>query len=78
MPLVVGRAVHVHPLVTIFAVLTGEKIGGVLGMILAVPIAAAIKVVLDYAYPHQEPKRLIELPNDPEPQPIARAAPRGT
>jgi predicted PurR-regulated permease PerM len=57
MPIVVGRAVHVHPLVTIFAVLTGEKIAGVLGMVLAVPIAAAIKVVLDYAYP---PKALVE------------------
>jgi predicted PurR-regulated permease PerM len=51
MPIIVGRAVHVHPLVTIFAVLTGEKIAGVLGMILAVPVAAAAKVVLDYAYP---------------------------
>lgn len=64
MPLVVGRAVHVHPLVTIFAVLTGEKIGGVLGMILAVPIAAAIKVVLDYAYPPSRPAPLIELPHE--------------
>jgi predicted PurR-regulated permease PerM len=51
MPLVVGRAVHVHPLVTIFAVLTGERVAGILGMILAVPMAAAIKVVLDHAYP---------------------------
>jgi predicted PurR-regulated permease PerM len=50
MPLIVGRAVHVHPLVTIFSVLAGEKIAGVLGMILAVPVAAAVKVVLDYAY----------------------------
>ena len=62
MPLVVGRAVHVHPLVTIFAVLTGEKIAGVLGMILAVPIAAAIKVVLDYAYPPGGQPARIELP----------------
>jgi predicted PurR-regulated permease PerM len=54
MPLIVGRAVHVHPLVTIFAVLVGEKIAGVLGMILAVPVAAVIKVVLDYAYPKDE------------------------
>src|SRR5579859_5330915 len=69
MPIVVGRAVHVHPLVTIFAVLAGERIGGVLGMILAVPIAAAIKVVLDYAYPEQAPKRLIELPGEAEPPP---------
>jgi predicted PurR-regulated permease PerM len=51
MPNVVGRAVHVHPLVTIFAVLVGERLAGVLGMILAVPVAAGVKVVLDYAYP---------------------------
>jgi predicted PurR-regulated permease PerM len=62
MPLVVGRAVHVHPLVTIFAVLTGERIAGVLGMILAVPIAAAIKVLLDYAYPPEEAESPLELP----------------
>jgi predicted PurR-regulated permease PerM len=54
MPIIVGRAVHVHPLVTIFAVLAGEKIAGVLGMILAVPVAATVKVVLDYAYPRPE------------------------
>jgi predicted PurR-regulated permease PerM len=50
MPIIVGRAVHVHPLVTIFSVLVGEKIAGVLGMIIAVPVAAALKVILDYAY----------------------------
>ena len=67
MPIVVGRAVHVHPLVTIFAVLTGEKIGGVLGMILAVPIAAAVKVVLDYTYPpSKEPARIV-LPHHDAP-----------
>jgi predicted PurR-regulated permease PerM len=62
MPLVVGRAVHVHPLVTIFAVLTGEKVAGVLGMILAVPIAAAIKVVIDYAYPPEPVESPLALP----------------
>src|SRR5207244_12728303 len=54
MPIVVGRAVHVHPLVTVFAVLAGEKIAGVLGMILAVPVAATVKVVLDDASPHTD------------------------
>lgn len=70
MPLVVGRAVHVHPLVTIFAVLTGEKVAGVLGMILAVPIAAMIKVVLDYTYPPGRPAPRIELPGE-----VSTAAP---
>jgi len=62
-PLLSSRtAVHVHPLVTIFAVLTGEKIAGILGMILAVPVAAGIKVVLDYAYPRTTTR--IELPHE--------------
>jgi predicted PurR-regulated permease PerM len=51
MPIVVGRAVHVHPLVTIFAVVVGGRIAGILGALLAVPSTAAAKVVLDYAYP---------------------------
>jgi predicted PurR-regulated permease PerM len=55
MPIVVGRAVHVHPLATIFAVVVGEQVAGVLGMLLAVPMAAACKVILDYAYPPAAP-----------------------
>jgi predicted PurR-regulated permease PerM len=72
MPIVVGRAVHVHPLVTIFAVLTGEKIGGVLGMILAVPMAAAVKVVLDYLNPPGRPGPRIELPREAAAQPSSQ------
>ena len=74
MPIVVGRAVHVHPLVTIFAVLTGERIAGVLGMILAVPIAAAIKVVLDHAYP--KPTTTIVLPAEGVVTPVPEIIPR--
>jgi len=54
MPFIVGRTVHLHPLITIFAVLTAERIAGVLGMFLAVPIAAAIRVILEYAYPPEK------------------------
>jgi predicted PurR-regulated permease PerM len=56
MPVVVGRAVHVHPLATIFAVVVGEQVAGVLGMLLAVPLTAAAKVALDYAYPPADPE----------------------
>ncbi len=55
MPFVVGRAVHLHPLVTIFAVLTGSAAFGVLGAILAVPVTAALRVVLDYVFVEGEP-----------------------
>jgi predicted PurR-regulated permease PerM len=46
-PNVVGRAVHLHPVVSIFAVLAGGAIGGILGTILAVPAAAALVVLWD-------------------------------
>lgn len=48
MPNVVGRAVHLHPVVVIFSVLAGSRIAGVLGMLLAVPVAAALAVAVDY------------------------------
>ncbi len=46
-PNVVGRAVHLHPIVTLFAVLAGGTIAGVLGMVLAVPVAAALVAIWD-------------------------------
>jgi predicted PurR-regulated permease PerM len=49
-PNVVGRVVEVHPLVAIFAVIAGGTIGGVLGMFLAVPAAAVLKIVARYVY----------------------------
>ena len=45
MPVVVGRAVHLHPVVTIFAVLVGLSTYGVLGGLLGVPVAAAVNVI---------------------------------
>jgi predicted PurR-regulated permease PerM len=48
MPIVVGRAVHLHPLAVIFAVLCGERLAGLVGMLLAIPAAAASSIVLEY------------------------------
>jgi predicted PurR-regulated permease PerM len=50
MPLVIGRAVHLHPVVTIFAVLVGLATWGILGGLLAVPVAAALNVTLHELY----------------------------
>jgi len=44
-PQVVGRSLHMHPLMIIFALLCGGEIGGIVGMILAVPAFAVGKVV---------------------------------
>lgn len=53
MPLVIGRAVHLHPVVTIFAVLVGLSAWGVLGGLLGVPVAAALNVTLHELYPEE-------------------------
>ncbi len=60
MPFVVGRAVELHPVMTIFAVLAGGAISGPLGMLLAVPTAAAIKVILDFLYPTNPDKAMAQ------------------
>ncbi|GGA41622.1 AI-2E family transporter [Paenibacillus physcomitrellae] len=49
-PQVVGRTLHLHPMFIIFALLVGGEIGGIPGLILAVPFFAVIKVVIQHFY----------------------------
>jgi predicted PurR-regulated permease PerM len=49
-PTLIGRIVHLHPLLVIFCLLIGTAIGGVLGLLLAVPTAAVVKILLQYIY----------------------------
>jgi predicted PurR-regulated permease PerM len=48
-PYVMGKITKLHPLVILFAVIAGEHIGGILGLILAVPIAGIIKIIFEYS-----------------------------
>ncbi|MDA8206325.1 MAG: AI-2E family transporter [Thermaerobacter sp.] len=49
-PKVVGDSVGLHPLVVIFAILAGGEIGGFTGLLVGVPVAAALKVLLAHLY----------------------------
>lgn len=49
-PTLIGRIVHLHPLLVIFVLLIGTSIGGVLGLLLAVPVAAVLRILLRYLY----------------------------
>lgn len=49
-PNVLGRAVRLHPLIVILAVTAGGVIGGLFGLIIAVPVAASLKEILLYLY----------------------------
>lgn len=58
-PRVYGTAVELHPAVVIVALAAGGVIGGVLGMILAVPAAAAIKAVYIYWFESKTGRQLV-------------------
>ncbi|KAB7667277.1 AI-2E family transporter [Bacillus sp. B1-b2] len=45
-PYIVGRSTHMHPLMIMFALLLGEEVGGIIGMIVAVPILSIAKVAI--------------------------------
>lgn len=47
-PRIMGENVGLHPITVIFAVLAGGQLGGIVGMILAVPIAGVVKVILRF------------------------------
>ena len=51
-PLVVARVVGLHPLTVILAVILGSKLLGILGMLISIPVIAAIKVIVVNVYRH--------------------------
>jgi predicted PurR-regulated permease PerM len=55
-PKIIGHAVELHPLAVIFAVLCGEHLAGALGMLIAIPVAACIKLFIDFFYFGRQPE----------------------
>ncbi|HEX6508970.1 MAG TPA: AI-2E family transporter [Chloroflexota bacterium] len=56
-PHVLGRAVRLHPLIILFSVAAGGIIGGLFGLIIAVPVAASFREIAAYLY-----AKLLDLP----------------
>jgi len=54
-PVVLGRAARVHPTVVIFCTLSGALLFNVVGVVLAVPVALAIKIALSTIYGEPAP-----------------------
>ncbi|MBX9771076.1 MAG: AI-2E family transporter, partial [Candidatus Obscuribacterales bacterium] len=50
-PRFVGHVIELHPLAIIFSVICGEVLAGALGMLIAIPAAAAVKEIVDFCYP---------------------------
>jgi predicted PurR-regulated permease PerM len=83
-PQVQRRTVQVHPFIVLVSVLFGATLLGILGALLAVPVAASVQILIkDW----REFRRSVELPSDPSPpgdvpprgpdDPLAGAQPAG-
>ncbi len=49
-PNVVGKIMEMHPLVVLFSLTAGAYLAGILGVLIAVPIAAVVKLLLRYLH----------------------------
>jgi predicted PurR-regulated permease PerM len=61
-PRIVGKGVGLHPLMVIFALLCGAQLGGIIGMVLAIPLFATLRVVAIHLFP----QLITPLPGDTE------------
>ncbi len=62
-PRIVGQSLDLHPLVTMLAVFVGSSLAGILGAILAAPLAATFKLVGGYVW-----RKLFDQPPFPKPE----------
>jgi len=49
-PRILGNSLSLHPVLVILAVLWGAAVGGIIGVVIAPPLVASIRVVLHYIY----------------------------
>jgi hypothetical protein len=68
-PRIIGRQIHLHPMVVIIGIIVGASVGGVLGVALAAPTIASLRVIGRYIY-----AKLFDL--DPFPMIGPPSAPR--
>jgi predicted PurR-regulated permease PerM len=47
-PKIIGTAAKMHPVVVVFALMVGEETGGLIGALLAVPIASMVQAIFLY------------------------------
>jgi predicted PurR-regulated permease PerM len=67
-PKIIGTAAKMHPVVVVFALLVGEETGGLVGALLAVPIASIVQAIFLYfrrRQPLEAPSPSPEAPPSP-------------
>jgi len=56
--LVLGKTIGINPVVIVIALLVGQQLAGIPGMILAVPISTIIVEIFDDMARHKESRRV--------------------
>ncbi|HPF77669.1 MAG TPA: AI-2E family transporter [Alphaproteobacteria bacterium] len=67
-PKLVGDSVGLHPLWVMFALMAGGSLFGILGMLLAVPVAAVVGVLVSFAIIQYKKSPLYKKPPEPKPK----------
>jgi predicted PurR-regulated permease PerM len=60
-PRLIGQGIHLHPLAVIFAILAGEKLAGVAGIFLAIPVVAIVTVSYRHWMEHRGSEGIADL-----------------
>jgi predicted PurR-regulated permease PerM len=60
-PRIMGQSLNLHPLVVLIGAMVGAHLAGVLGILLAAPVIATLRVLAEYTY-----YRLLDMPPFPE------------
>jgi predicted PurR-regulated permease PerM len=60
-PRIMGQSLNLHPVVVLIAAIIGAHVAGVLGILLAAPTVATLRILVEYAY-----RRLLDLPPFPD------------
>nr|MBN1228818.1 AI-2E family transporter [Anaerolineae bacterium] len=76
-PRIIGRQVHLHPMVVIIGIIIGAQVGGILGVALAAPTIASLRIIGRYIYARLfdlDPFPMIGPPTTPKEQRERQAA----
>ena len=51
-PMVVAKIVNLHPVFVVVVIIIGSQLMGILGMIISIPVASALKLTFTAVYDH--------------------------
>lgn len=74
-PLIMGLAVHRHPVIILIALTVGGRLAGIMGAIASIPVAAAVSAAVKYVAGVEDIHGTAAAPTDhgpPKPPTIAR------